>query len=169
MEKLSIILLCMFASILVSCKKETGLTSINVKVSSDAVSHESTRFSYHLDEDIVSSCTPELIHIVGDVVIHINSVEKSDGRHKIVQLRYNNIRGVGLTTGDNYFLIGQQTEHFNVDFSDQSKYDLHARFTLKAPGNGSGTTFIIDYTFRRTFDSQGELVFEKGAYTAFCQ
>ena len=170
MKKRSIVLFYVFIVALSSCRKEIAADSMDAQVFNNSVIREPAKYTYQVDDLITSSCIPEVVHVTGDVNVQINSIEISNGRQRYtVHIQYFKVAGVGLTTGYQYFFKGQQTDFFNISGYEERTENLHARFLLKSPGAGKGTSFIIDYTFRRAYDSQGYLIFEKGGFVTYCK
>ena len=129
-----LIFIC-FAAALLSCKKETAPASINAHVTSNSVNHDYNAKTYYtINVETYSECTQEYVHVTGTVELRYQATLKEDGAYHITAHDRNiNIRGVGVTSGNSYKLLGNFKSTWNYELKG-GVYKVTSKFILMTPG-----------------------------------
>ena len=99
-------------------------------------------------------CTGETVHVVGKIheVIHISD-NNHGGGISILEINYQNVKGVGETTGDNYIFRSQNliADTFQPTAANEFTQITHS-FLIK---QGSGGKALITVTTHVSINANG--------------
>jgi hypothetical protein len=115
------------------------------------VNVDSTAFDYN-------DCTEEPILLYGSVHLLITLTgDGAGGQHAHVQIAYNDVRALGLTTGTTYVVPGAGDLELNLTHGAANE-TLATRAEFIAPGGQND--FYVDYTVHITIDPNGAVTAE---------
>jgi hypothetical protein len=144
-------LLAIISLFMMSCTKTTlDSGSISQSVSNDAFVEN---YSYTFSEDyrVSSPCTNEEVHVTGEAIIRGQHLWVDDRYRIRGTLQFKNMRGIGLTTGDEYTLKQNAHESFVLDeqlhntATPEMTYNLKGRYTMRS--STTGATFVSEFTY----------------------
>jgi hypothetical protein len=108
----------------------------------------------------------EDVHLTGALhdMTHV-TIDNTGGFHIMTLSQPMGVKGVGLTTGDNYQGTGAQVESFNGSVGET--YTLVYNFRII--GQGKGNNFILHETRHATVNANGEATSQVDNLTSDCK
>lgn len=168
-------LACLTVSLLSGCTKENS-SSISLNQSSDivvsnrSVYKTSGRTIQPLDVLWYGNCTGEYVRVTGQIVLTYNVIQKAGGTNYAVEFHYQNTKGIGMTTGNSYNIVGHNSSHLyqNFSFDNYSKVStVSGRIMWITPGKNNNIVAIA--TYKVIQNGQGDLIINKDSYSLTCE
>ena len=157
------------------CTKDNS-SSITLNQSSDIivanrnVYKTSGKTIQNLDVLWYGNCTGEYVHVTGQIVLTYNVIQKAAGTNYAVEFHYQNTKGVGITSGKAYNIVGNNSSHLyqNFSFDDFTKTStVSGRIMWITDGNNNNIVAIASYKVIQ--NGQGDLVISKDSYSLTCE
>jgi hypothetical protein len=161
------------STICYACKKYTGPDSINAPfVSSDHTVQVKFDFSMPVDFTIFVPCTNEQVHFTGELVSRYHIAETGDGPrfhfHGNSQSHYQDMRGVGITSGKRYTFISRRIDVANYRNSESEPFvgRISEASRVTTPGGDNFTMVIV---VRLVRNGSGEVIISSQEEKVYCQ
>ena len=119
-----------------------------------------------IDEDIISVCSGESVHVTGDMVESLSMVTKNGITHISFHVRAH-LDGVGLTSGESFTLNASTLEEQNSkgDFPAEANIVLHELLISRGGSPNEKVTISIHITI----NANGDVVVDRSDMSDDCE
>lgn len=168
-------LACLSVTLLSGCTKDNS-SSLSLTQSSDVIVDNRNVYKTSgktiepLDVIWEGYCTGESVHVTGQIVLTYNIIQKSAGTNYAVEFHYQNTKGIGMTSGKPYNIVGYNASHLSQNFSLDNftkTSTISGKIMWITPGENNNVVAIASYKVIQS--GQGDLIIDKNSYVLTCE
>jgi hypothetical protein len=111
-------------------------------------------------------CNKEYVHVTGKIVYNFNSIRKGNKLHINYQFHYQNVHGIGQSSGAKYTFTGHATEQQNLYYDPANgfipkTFNITNKLVTTTQGGRNSITTIAYHINR---NAAGEVVVDKAKF-----